>query len=248
MSKCCSSLAGDVTRPGMTTTLCASGSSWRVVRSAASTLVCLGRRGVNVYISTQPKTEIRLVSSVTASPSRNRRKRGSGVWRKPAHAAALAVCTVPHCIQNCSVNCLVKSLRMQIGQWKVQQQIGKCFTLCSHQLPEQMSLYQVLETFYGLNAETMSTLSLSLSDVWLKCCNTFALHFHDYLSFSFFSMIILYVNVNAELFLGLDLLLLSQYVKRFSRAVIITCMSQGQLLIIYPYLEDVDDHLMVQPH
>ncbi len=48
-----------------------------------------------------------------------------------------------------------------MGQWKIQQQIGKWFSLCSSLPKEPIPLFQVLETFCEVDAEAISALTQS---------------------------------------------------------------------------------------
>lgn len=90
--------------------------------------VCLMKPlGVNLYM--QHKSQMKLVHSVTASCRTNHRKRGSWGWRKHVPTTATAACL--YCSLTCIITCLVYSLRMQMGQWKIQQQIGKCWAVVS---------------------------------------------------------------------------------------------------------------------
>lgn len=79
-------------------------------------------------IYAQQKSETWLMRSVRASFRANHRKRGSWVWRK-AWTATITVWLYCTCI----ASCLVYSLGMQMGQWKLLQQIGKCFASVCHE-------------------------------------------------------------------------------------------------------------------
>lgn len=125
MSVCCSSLGGDVTRPGMAVMqnygfcLMIFKLLWWHVRQLS------GARRQLIY---PLQKSVWGQCSVIASFWANHRNRGSGGVTQLALAAATAGL---YCTPTCRVHWLMYFLGMQMGQWNIQQHLGKyCNLMC----------------------------------------------------------------------------------------------------------------------
>lgn len=118
---------------------------WLCVWLHGCNCVCLMNPLSVDCIYVQQKSEMRLVSSVTTSCWTNRRKkRKLGMTQTYADCdCCLCVCTV---LGPASIPVCFQVWGCKLGSGKIQQQIGKCFILCSSLATRP--LYHVLETIF----------------------------------------------------------------------------------------------------
>lgn len=142
MLRGCSCLGGDVTKLGMATVLCTCvlGCSQRVVRSSTATdeLCLMNPLSVNLYMYSRRMTWGRWVASQHHSELTTEKEEVGDDANLHRLQLKLPVCAV---LKPASLLVWFKAWACKSGQWKVQQQIGKWFSVCSSLASWQQQLF-----------------------------------------------------------------------------------------------------------